>query len=176
MAAYAADAVEGFILGTVSGVANTPAKGVDAWVHIVLDHGTLMRGGTADGEVCEIPGVGPVDLAWVRELLGSAFLTAVVKKGKDILTVAHLGRHVPAEVMTALLVSGRECEVEACHQRGYLERDHVYDHARGGPTSFANLGWLCYSHHRLKSGGWQLGPPDPATRKRKLRPPPARAA
>jgi hypothetical protein len=176
LAAYAADAVESFVLGDTSDVLAVTAKGVDASVHVVVDHGALMRGGTAEGEVCEIPGVGPVDIAWVTELLGSAFLTAVVKKGKDILTVAHLGRHVPAEVMTALVVSGRECDVEGCHHRGYLERDHVHEHSRGGPTSFANLGWLCYAHHRLKSGGWLLGPPDPGTRKRKLRPPPARAA
>jgi hypothetical protein len=110
-------------------------KGVDAVVHIVIDHGTIMRGGTAHGEVCEIPGVGPVDVNWVKELLGSAFLTAVMKNGKDIHTVAHLGRHVPAEVMTALLVRGRECDIEGCNNRGYLERDHIHDHAQGGPTS-----------------------------------------
>jgi hypothetical protein len=169
-AAYAADAIEGLVLGKYA------ASGVNVSVHVVIDHGALMRGGTAAGEVCEIPGVGPVDVAWVKDLLGSAFLTAVVKKGKDILTVAHLGRHIPAEVMTALVVSGRECDVEDCHNRGYLERDHVHEHSRGGPTSFANLCWLCYAHHRLKSSGWQLGALDPTTRKRKLRPPPARAA
>jgi len=147
-------------------------KGVDAVVHIVIDHGTIMRGGTAHGEVCEIPGVGPVDVNWVNNLLGSAFLTVVIKNGKDIHTVAHLGRHVPAEVMTALLVSGRECDIEDCNNRGYLERDHIHDHAQGGPTSFANLGWLCYHHHRLKSNGWQLGPTHPETRKRILCPPP----
>ena len=135
-----------------------------------------MRGGAVDGEVCEIPGVGPVDVSWVRDLIGSAFLTAVIKRGKDLLTVAHLGRHIPAEIRTALLVSGRECDVEGCHQRGYLERDHAHDYAKGGPTSFANLGWLCYLHHRLKSSGWQLGRRDPVTRKRTLRAPPARAA
>ena len=171
--AYAADAVAGLVLGETGGAA---PKGANATVHVVVDHGALVRGGAVAGEVCEIPGVGPVDVSWVRELLGSAFVTAIVKKGKDILTVAHLGRHIPAEVRTALVVSGRECDVEECHHRGYLERDHVQDHARGGPTSFANLGWLCYRHHRLKSGGWQLGPPDAVTRKRKLRPPPARAA
>ena len=198
LAAYAADAVADLILGTATAAAPdaeidpgaptlddttsvTPVttadatpitKGVDAVVHIVIDHGTVIRGGTADGEVCEIPGVGPVDVNWVKELLGSAFLTVVIKKGKDILTVAHLGRHVPAEVMTALLVSGRECDIEGCNNRGYLERDHAHDHAQGGPTSFANLGWLCYLHHRLKSSGWQLGPAAPETRTRVLRPPP----
>jgi len=168
--AYAADAVSELMLG------DPDAKGVGANVHILVDHGTLMCGGTADGEVCEIPGVGPVDVNWVKELLGSAFLTVIIKKGKDILTVAHLGRHVPAEVQTALLVSGRECDIDGCDNRGYLERDHVHDHAKGGSTSFANLGWLCYLHHRLKSSGWLLGPPDPETRKRVLRPPPERAA
>ena len=44
----------------------TPARGVDATVHVLVDHGALMRGGTAAGEVCEIPGVGPVDVAWVK--------------------------------------------------------------------------------------------------------------
>jgi hypothetical protein len=73
-------------------------------------------------------------------------------------------------------VSGRECDIDGCHHRGYLERDHTRDNARGGPTAFWNLRWLCYVHHRLKSGGWQLGPADPATRKRVLRPPPGRAA
>jgi hypothetical protein len=177
--AYAADAVAGFVLGDpteTAGTVSTATKGVDATVHILVSHGTLVRGGVADGEVCEIPGVGPVDVGWVTELLGSAFLTAVIKKGKDITTVAHLGRRVPAEVLTALVVSGRECDIEECHHRGYLERDHVHDHALGGPTSFANLCWLCYRHHRLKSGGWQLGVRDPGTGKRKLRQPPSRAA
>lgn len=171
LAAYTADALAEFVLGDPGVV-----KGVDAVVHVVIDHGAVTRGGAVDGEVCEIPGVGPVNVSWVNELLGSAFVTAVIRKGKDIRTVAHLGRHVPAEVMTALRVSGRECDVEGCNHRGYLERDHVQDHAKGGPTSFANLGWLCYLHHRLKSSGWQLGPPNPITRKRTLRPPTERAA
>jgi HNH endonuclease len=138
----------------------------------VIDHGALMRGGTVGDEVCEIPGVGPVNVNWVRELLGTAFLTAIIKKGKDILTVAHLGRHVPAEIQTALLVSGRECQIEGCYHRGYLERDHTHDHAKGGPTALWNLKWLCSQDHTRKSKGWILGPPNPITGKCTLRPPP----
>jgi hypothetical protein len=153
-----------------------PKDAVEARVHILIDHGALMRGGAVEGEVCEIPGVGPVNIEWVREMLGSAFLTAVIKKGKDLLTVAHLGRHVPAEVQTALLVSGRECDVEGCNHRGYLERDHTQDYAKGGLTAYWNLRWLCYVHHRRKSSGWILGPPDPKTGKCTVTPPSARAA
>jgi hypothetical protein len=172
--AYAADAVAGFILDAGE-TPTTPRPATNVNIHVVIGHQTLQSGELVPGEVCEIPGVGPVDVNWVREQLGSAFLTAIITKGKDILTVAHLGRHVPAEVMTALLVSGRECDAEGCNHRGYLERDHVHDHAKGGPTSYENLCWLCYRHHRLKTSGWLLGPPDPETRKRTLRPPPGRA-
>jgi hypothetical protein len=103
----------------------------------------------------------------VRALLGEAFVTAIVRKGRDITTVAHLGRHVPAELRTAMIVSGRECSIAGCTGRDYLELDHCeVDHAQGGPTAMWNLTWLCSIHHRRKSQGWLLGPPDPRTGKR----------
>ena len=110
-------------------------------------------------------------------LLGNAFVTAIVKHGKDILTVAHLGRSIPVEIQTALVVRGRECCAAGCSCRTYLERDHTRDFAEGGPTSFENLDWLCSYHHRLKSAKrYQLGPKDPVTGKRPLIPPTASAA
>jgi len=107
-----------------------------------------------------------------------AFVTAIVKKGKHITTVAHLGRHLPAELRTALVVGGRECVIEGCSGRAYLEVDHSeVDHAQGGPTALWNLDWECWTHHRLETRGWRLGPPDPRTGKRRLDPPaPGRAA
>ena len=167
---YAADALVAAVLGVAN--AGGAGKGAKTTVHVVVDHSALVRGDVSDGETCEIPGVGPVSVGWVRELLGSAFMTAVIKNGKDISTVAHFGRHIPAELQTAMTVGGRECDVEDCHARGYLERDHSeVDHAKGGATAYWNLGWLCYLHHRLKSTGWKLGPPDPATGKRAFRTP-----
>ena len=156
---------------------NTDSVRTNATVHVLIDHAALVRGVADTGEICEIPGVGPVDVTWVQSLLGSAFVTAIIKRGKDILTVAHLGRNIPAEVQTALVVSGRECSVIACSCRNYLERDHTTDFAQGGPTSFANLDWLCAYHHRLKSAKrYQLGPKDPVTGKRTLQPHGTRAA
>jgi hypothetical protein len=81
------------------------------------------------------------------------------------------GRHINATLRTALLVQGRECDVEGCCQRGYLEIDHAHDHAKRGPTALWNLGWLCGHHHRLKTRGWILGPRDPVTNQRALSPP-----
>ncbi len=93
--AYAADAVAEFILGDL-GRRTAPATNVT--VHVVVGNETLKSGELVAGEVCEIPGVGPVDVNWVREQLGTAFVTAIIKNGKDILTVAHFGRHIPAEL------------------------------------------------------------------------------
>lgn len=145
--------------------------GAKVTIHILVDHAALVRGAVLGGETCEIAGVGPVNVEWVRSLLGDAFLTAVIRNGNDIRTVAHLGRHVPSELLTALTVSGRECCVAGCGVSHYLELDHDQEVAKGGPTSWDNLGWLCYEHHKLKSNGWQLGPRDPVTRKRRLVPP-----
>lgn len=141
-------------------------------VHVVIDHAVLVRGDALPGERCEIPGVGPVSAEWVRSILGESFLTAVVRRGIDITTVAHLGRRTSAELLTAMIVAGRECAVDGCHARGYLEQDHCeVDVAAGGPTALWNLAWLCSHHHRLKTSGWRLGSRDPASGKRTLRSP-----
>jgi hypothetical protein len=158
--------------GSPRGGARRAGRAVDCTVHVVVDHDALTRGDAAAGETCEIPGVGPVDVEWVRERIGAAFVTAIVKKGRDVRTVAHLGRHIPAELRTALLVGGRECVVEGCSGRAYLEIDHsTVDFAAGGPTALWNLDWECWTHHHLKTQGWRLGPPDPTTGKRRLDPP-----
>jgi hypothetical protein len=165
--AYAADAFAQAVTGDPA-----QRKSGGYTTHILIDHAALLRGNTIPGETCEIPGVGPVNVMWVRELLGEAFVTAVIKKGRDITTVTHLGRHIPAELQTALIVSGRECVVEGCSGREYLERDHSeVDHAKNGPTAWWNLEWECSIHHTRKTQGWILGPPDPVTGKRNLTPP-----
>ncbi len=166
--AYAADALVQLVTGE-SGGARRPA-GYAA--HVVIDHAVLIRGAALPGETCEIPGVGPVNARWVRELLGEAFVTAVVKKGRDITTVAHFGRHIPAELRTAMIVGGRECCVKGCTRREYLEIDHAeVDFAHGGPAAWWNLQHLCSVDHRRKTRGWLLGPPDPISGKRSLEPP-----
>ncbi len=171
--AYAADALAQLVMGDQ----DSAKKPVGATVHVVIDHEALTRGHALPGERCEIPGVGPVNAQWVREILREAFVTAIIKKGKGITTVAHFGRHIPAELRTAMIVSGRECSIEGCTSRDYLELDHCeVDFAKGGPTARWNLAWLCSPDHRRKTEGWRLSPPDPVTGKRTLDPPGASRA
>jgi hypothetical protein len=106
--AYAADALVNLMTSAKG------AKGPRTSVHVVIDRDALLRGNTLEGERCEIPGVGPVNAAWVRGMLGDAFVTFVIANGKDIHTVVHAGRHIPAEIKTALL-AGKECAIEGRH-------------------------------------------------------------
>ena len=72
-------------------------------------------------------------------------------------TVAHFGRHIPAELRTALELGpppgfdGVECVEEGCGRRYGLEWDHVDPVANGGPTSYDNLKARCWPHHRAKT-------------------------
>ncbi|HEX4493484.1 MAG TPA: hypothetical protein VH914_19935 [Acidimicrobiia bacterium] len=135
--AYSADALAELVLAEP-----TERRSATIAAHVVIDHVVLVRGNAIEGERCEIPGVGPVNVEWVRDLLGEAFVTAIVKKGRNVATVAHFGRHVPAHLRTAMIVGGRECDIEGCHNRGYLELDHSdVDFADGGPAALWNLDW-----------------------------------
>jgi hypothetical protein len=165
--AYGADALAEHVLTP----RDAEKAAMNIATHVVIDHAALVRGNVLPGERCEIPGVGPVNVEWVRSMLGEAFVTAIVKKGRDITTVAHFGRHIPAHLRTAMIVGGRECDIEGCHNRGYLELDHSdVDFADGGPAAWWNLDWKCSICHDRKTRGWILGPRNPVTGKRTLTP------
>ena len=95
---------------------------------------------------------------WLAKDLGrDAFLKVVLHDGVEIATVAHLGRHVPAELRTALDLGpapdfdGLTCTEPGCDRRYGLERDHVDPVAHGGVTSYDNLRPRCWPHHRSKT-------------------------
>jgi hypothetical protein len=132
-----------------------------AQVTLRVDLGALRRGVVGPGEVCEIPGVGPVPVETARELMGDALTRLVITDGVDVTTVCHLGRAIPAHLRTALLERDRCCVVPGCDVEDGLEIDHVRPFAEGGPTSLDNLARLCRWHHHLKTHrGFALtGPP-----------------
>jgi hypothetical protein len=174
--AYAADELCELLLSTnaiTPAPDATPARkppfDAQTATHIVIDFDVLIAGNHLPGKRCEIPGVGPVNVEWVRNILGDTFLTAIITRGTDITTVAHFGRTINAKLRTALLVQGHECVV--CGHRGYLEIDHQQGLADGGTTCLHNLGPLCWICHHRKNLGWTLSPPDPNTRRRTLTPP-----
>ena len=160
--AYAADALmvlceKASAADSGAGASKTKATRPNAVMNIRVDIDALKRGHTEHGEVCEIAGVGPIPVATATEYLGEAFLKLLVTDGTDIRTVAHMGRHIPAPLRTAVEERDRVCQVPTCDMTVGLEIDHIKPFAEGGAASFENLVRLCKRHHLQKThDGYRL--------------------
>jgi len=158
--AYAADALMALCeKATTKQISKSGTKITrpNAVIHIRVDIDALKRGHTEHGEVCEIAGVGPIPVATATEYLGEAFLKLLILDGVDIRTVAHMGRHIPAPLRTAVEERDRLCQVPTCDVTLGLEIDHIKPFAEGGAASFENLVRLCKRHHLQKThDGYRL--------------------
>ncbi len=144
--------------------------GPNTMIHVRVDHKALVRGRVKSGEVCEIPGVGPIPVEVARRLAVDSILNVLVTDGVDVTTVAHAGRSIPVSIKRALFERDPVCVVPGCGEREGLEIDHVEPFAGGGVASMSNLARLCHWHHYLKThqrhqlertdNGWQWTPPD----------------
>ncbi len=160
-----------------------PLRPTTAMIHVRVDHAALVRGRTERGEVCEVPGAGPVTVDWVQALVPDAVVAALEVDDGEVLKVVHLGRSIPARVKTALSERDRVCVVPGCSVDKDLEIDHIRAVAEGGRTLLANLCRLCWFHHYLKTHhGYRISrrgkrwlwegphgpPPDPDARQPEL--------
>ncbi len=133
----------------------------DTKLIVLIDHQALRRGHAEEGETCEIAGVGPISVASARSLMADAFGAAVVTKGVDVCSVAHLGRSVNAHQRTPWrpaataarypAVVGADAWRSTTSRTGHLTWRTMLD----------SLVWLCRRHHLDKTHrGWRLdGPP-----------------
>jgi len=139
-----------------------------------VDLAALTRGTTEPGEVCEIPGVGPVPVSVARATLSHGLLELVITDGVDVQTVVSTTRHVPAALKIAIAERDQRCKVRGCDRTDHLERHHTTRVADGGLTTYEGLGNTCPDHHHLihdkgyeivvnDDGTWSLrAPPDAA--------------
>lgn len=149
--AYAADALMKLVAGGGKGKAHS------ADLVIVVDLRAYRRGHAYPGEPVHLVGGGPVPVSVVKKLAEDAFLKAAIHDGTRIDTVVHFGRHIKAEVRTALELGappdfdGVTCAAAGCDRRYHTEWDHKDPKANWGPTTFDNLQALCYPHHQEKT-------------------------
>ena len=137
-----------------------------------IDHTALVRGHVVPGEVCEIEGYGPVPVAVVEAMLPDAFVAAVLTRGHDVTTVAHLGRRATVFQTTALDWSEAGCSTEGCPNVGLRETDHTIEWRRTHHTKLDELRRPCKACHRLRTlEGYTYGARDPVTGKSPLLPP-----
>ena len=156
--AHCADALAKMMTGAFRGAGPAPGpRATRSDVVLVCDLEAFRRGHSHPGEVSHILGGGPVPVSTVREALDTdGFLKVVLHDGVKIDTVVHYGRHIKAELRTALEL-GRPPEfdgvtcADGCGRRYNLEWDHVDPLANHGPTSFDNLEPRCWSHHQDKT-------------------------
>lgn len=162
-------------LAAMLGSGGAKAHKTKADLVVVVDLRTFRTGAHSE-TVCHIVGGGPVAPEVVAEMAKDAFLKVVFHDGVNIHTVTHVGRHIPAELRTALELGdppdfdGIVCS--GCGKKFKLQWDHVEPVCAGGFTSFANEDPKCWECHREKSdaeraAGLYRRPPSP---------PPARAA
>jgi 5-methylcytosine-specific restriction endonuclease McrA len=132
-------------------------KGAKAEVVVVVSHEVAQRGwsNVDPGEVCHIPGIGPIDPKVARDIARDAFLTGVVCDGTDLRQMRRWTRHIPTEIRLALNLGsppdfdGPKCV--DCANRLRIEHDHHHPYADGGPTSLANLPDRCHPCHVAKT-------------------------
>ena len=162
---HLADAYANMLAGTGKGRTTRPE------LVVLVSHEVGARGWTdvRDGEVCKIPGVGPV-APWVaKEIARDAFLTGLFYDGKDLRSIRRWTRNIPVEVRLALELGappgfdGLKCI--DCGNRFRNERDHVEPHSQHGPASVDNLEPRCWPCHQAKTErdrkSGKLTPPPP---------------
>ena len=85
-----------------------------------------------------------------------AFLKVAFHDGVEIQKIKHFGRHIRAELRTALELGpppgfdGKRCAC-GCGKRHKIQNDHIDPVANGGPTCFANLQGLVPKEHVEKT-------------------------
>ncbi len=116
-----------------------------------VDLEALVRGRLDRGEECSIDGVGHVPVSVVQSYLDEAKVRLVVTNGIEINSIFSFKRNIGVALNTALRHRDRTCVVPGCSSSFHLERDHLREFAKNGPTSLSNMCLLCPHHHALKS-------------------------
>ena len=161
-AAYLADALVALVAGEPAARASQDSKRrpARATVSIRVDAKALRRGHVIKGEICHIPGVGPVPVAEARRQLSDAWVKILVVDGVEVSTVCHAGRTVPAHVQSALEERDPTCVVPTCEVGHGLQNHHWdIDYADCKTTDLVGLARVCRWHHDLITyEKWELRP------------------
>jgi 5-methylcytosine-specific restriction endonuclease McrA len=148
---YLADAYAALLAGNGKGRTTRPE------LVVLVSHSVAERGwnDVRDGEVCKIPGLGPVGPQVAKQIAKDAFLNGVFYDGKDLRQLKRWSRNIPVEVKVALEL-GEPPDLDGvrcvdCGNRFRTEFDHVRPHAARGPTSHTNLKPRCWPCHQAKT-------------------------
>lgn len=133
----------------------TPVKGADRHHVIVhIEAEALSRDGPGRSQLADGPAIAP-EVA--RRVGCDASLSAIVKRGRKVLSVGRKTRAIPAAIDRALRERDHGCRFPGCERTRFVDAHHVRHWAHGGDTSLDNLVLLCRHHHRLvHEGGFSV--------------------
>jgi len=162
---HLADAYTSLLSGAGKGRAKRPE------LVVLVSHQVAKRGwkDVRKGEVCKIPGIGPVPPQVARTIGTDAFLNALFFDGVDLRHHKRWSRTAPVEVRVALEL-GDPPDFDGvlcidCGNRFRTEFDHVHPYAAKGPSSHPNLRPRCWNCHQEKTRqdrkAGRLKPPEP---------------
>jgi hypothetical protein len=162
---HLADAYAALMSGSGKGRAKRPEL-------VVLVSYEVARRGWKDvrqGELCKIPGLGPVAPQVAKAIASDAFLNGVFYDGVDLRHFKRWSRDPSVELRVALEL-GAPPDFDGvvcvdCGNRFRTEFDHVQPRVAGGPGSTGNLKPRCWSCHQEKTErdrkGGKLKPAEP---------------
>jgi hypothetical protein len=121
---------------------------------VLVSHEVVKRGwkDVKEGEICKIPGVGPISPTVAKDIAQDAFLSGVFFDGVDLRHFNRWTRNTPVEVRIALEL-GEPPDFDGvvcvkCGNRFRNENHHVEPHVALGPASTGNLKPHCWPCHQ----------------------------
>lgn len=135
------------------------------------DRAALARGAVAPGEVCDLPGHGPVPASVAADLARDGVWHALLTDGVDVRAVTNAQRKALVVQQVALEWSQPGCVVEGCPNTARLQIDHITGWTITHRTDLADLQRLCIHHHDLKTRFGFRYEPQPDGRRKEVRPP-----
>jgi hypothetical protein len=162
---HLADAYAALMSGSGKGRAKRPE------LVVLVSHEVARRGwnDVREGELCKIPGLGPVSPQVAKEIAQDAFLNGVFFDGVDLRQFIRWSRDPSVDVRVALEL-GPPPDFDGvvcidCGNRFRTEFDHVQPRVALGPTSHGNLKPRCWNCHQAKTErdrkAGKLKPPEP---------------
>jgi 5-methylcytosine-specific restriction endonuclease McrA len=148
---HLADAYASLLSGSGKGRSKRPE------LVVLVSYEVTQRGwkDVREGELCKIPGVGPVSPQVAKKIAEDAFLSGVFYDGVDLRQFARWSKHIPVEVAVALELGGPPSfdgvRCVDCGNRFRTEFDHIEPRAARGPTSNGNIDPRCWSCHQEKT-------------------------
>ena len=114
-----------------------------------VDLAALINGTVGDGEVCELPGIGPVSVEQARSMFGDSILRLVTTNGTAVIDVVNPARKPTEAQRIAKLWTDPKCCVAGCNRTVDLEYEHREDYARTQHTVLVESEHMCTFHHQL---------------------------